>query len=87
MSARKPLDVPAKITATAVLHVQMQLVGSLHVVSRHISNDICVLETLQHSDLSMQLLLLPLRHRSVGNLLARKHLARALPLDLANYAE
>jgi hypothetical protein len=84
---RQSFDVSAKISAAAVLHVQVQLVRRLHVVPRDVSHNVCMLQALKHSDLCVQLFLFPLRHGGVRNLFACQDLARCLPPDLADDAK
>lgn len=43
MISLQAFDICAKVTAAAVFHVKMQLIGRLDMVSRDVANDICML--------------------------------------------
>lgn len=74
-------DVPSQISITAILHVQMQVMTRLQVLTMAILHDIGMAQTLQNPKLGVQLLLLPIRHACVGYLFAAQHLA----ISLASY--
>lgn len=81
------LDMPAQIPTTAILHIQVQLIRTLHMMSSHVSDNVLMLQPLEDLNLSVELLLLTLRHGRVRDLFARQHLAGALPSDFADDAE
>lgn len=81
------LDDPAEIPAAAVLHVQVQLLLGLEVLTVVVGHDVGVAEAREALELGVELLALLLRHFSVVDLLPAEDEAVGLPLHLPYDAE
>lgn len=81
------LDNTAKVTITAVLHIQMQILAHLEMFSVVVCDDVGMAQVRQDLELGVELLALFLGHAEVGDLLAAHDEAIRSPAHLADDTE
>lgn len=81
------LDHPTEVAVAAVLHIQVQVLGDLQVLTVIVGDDVGVAEGREDLELGVELFALLLRHAQVGDFLAAHDKAVRLSAHLADDTE